>query len=203
MILVIDNYDSFTYNLVQLIGTLVDGDEIRVVRNDVLTVAEVEGLQPDKLVISPGPGRPENAGITFELVRTFGGRIPILGVCLGHQTIGEAYGAMLGPARDLVHGKTSEIFHCGTGIYAGLPNPFTAARYHSLILERESIPDCFELTAWTVDGEVMGIRHRQKVVEGLQFHPESVMTVEGRIIISNFLYGPAPIGVGNHDSRME
>ncbi|MFQ5580612.1 MAG: anthranilate synthase component II, partial [Nitrospiria bacterium] len=183
--LVIDNYDSFTYNLVQYLGEL--GEEIAVHRNDQITLDEIEALQPDKIVISPGPGTPKNAGISIEVVRRFGQDIPILGVCLGHQAIGEAFGGEVIRADRLMHGKTSAIAHDGRSIYSGLPERFPATRYHSLILRRESLPDLFEVTAWTDEGELMGIRHKTAPIEGVQFHPESILTEVGKLLLKNFL----------------
>lgn len=185
MLLVIDNYDSFTYNLVQYLGEL--GEEIAVHRNDQITLDEIEALQPDKIVISPGPGTPKNAGISIEVVRRFGQDIPILGVCLGHQAIGEAFGGEVIRADRLMHGKTSAIAHDGRSIYSGLPERFPATRYHSLILRRESLPDLFEVTAWTDEGELMGIRHKTAPIEGVQFHPESILTEVGKLLLKNFL----------------
>ncbi|MGB9791031.1 MAG: bifunctional anthranilate synthase component II/anthranilate phosphoribosyltransferase [Thermacetogeniaceae bacterium] len=194
MILVIDNYDSFTYNLVQCLGEL--GEEVRVFRNDRITVEEIRRMAPSAIVISPGPGRPSDAGITLEVIRSFAGSIPILGVCLGHQAIAEAFGGRVIPARSLMHGKTSQIYHDGMGIYRGVPNPFTATRYHSLAVDRDAFPSCLEVSAWTGDGEVMGVRHREYPVEGVQFHPESVLTECGKEILRNFLRLVAGRGSG-------
>lgn len=185
MILVIDNYDSFTYNLVHLVGG--HTEELDVVRNDELTVDDVRRMNPSAILISPGPGRPADAGITEELIRTVGVDTPILGVCLGHQAIGEVYGGRIDYAPTLMHGKTSEVRHHGDGIFQGVGNPFTATRYHSLVVDRESLPDELEITAETPDGVIMGLRHREFPVEGIQFHPESVLTVEGPRIIRNWL----------------
>ena len=187
MILMIDNYDSFTYNLVQYFGEL--GADLAVHRNDALSMADIEKMKPEKIVISPGPCTPREAGISVEVIRAFSGRIPILGVCLGHQSIGYAFGGKVVRAPRLLHGKTSEIHHDGRTIFAGIPSPFIATRYHSLIVERASLPDCFEVSAWTEDGDdlVMGLRHRTHPTEGVQFHPESILTVEGKRIIGNFL----------------
>lgn len=185
MILVIDNYDSFTYNLVHLVGT--HTNELEVVRNDGLTVADVREMAPEGILISPGPGRPADAGITEELIRTLGPTIPVLGVCLGHQAIGEVYGGKIAYAPSLMHGKTSEVSHGGQGVFSGLPSPFTATRYHSLVVDRASIPSSLEITAETSDGVVMGLRHKTHPVEGIQFHPESVLTTEGPRIIDNWL----------------
>lgn len=185
MILMIDNYDSFTFNLVQYLGEL--GQEIRVYRNDRISLTEIQKLAPQAIVLSPGPRTPAEAGISLAVVQAFAGQIPILGVCLGHQAIGQAFGGQVVPADRLMHGKTSEIWHDGRGIYAGLPNPFIATRYHSLVVSRESLPACLEITAQTPEGEIMGLRHRQYLVEGVQFHPESILTEAGRVLLANFL----------------
>lgn len=185
MILVIDNYDSFTYNLVQYLGEL--GEEIVVRRNDEIDLAGIEALGPDHILISPGPCTPNKAGISLALIEHFKGIIPIFGVCLGHQAIGQAFGGEVVRADNLMHGKTSEIHHTGKGVFAGLPSPFTATRYHSLIVKRETLPDCLEITAETAAGEIMGLRHREYPVEGVQFHPESIMTEHGRTMLRNFL----------------
>ena len=185
MILIIDNYDSFTYNLVHLVGA--HTDDLEVVRNDGMTVDEVREMAPEGILISPGPGRPADAGITEDLIRSLGATVPVLGVCLGHQAIGEVYGARITYAPTLMHGKTSEVSHGGEGLFRGIANPFTATRYHSLIVERASIPDVLEITAETSDGVVMGLRHKDHPVEGIQFHPESVLTAEGPRIIDNWL----------------
>ena len=185
MIFVLDNYDSFTYNLVQYLGEL--GDELQVFRNDKITTDDIAALAPEKIVISPGPCTPSEAGISIELVQRFAGEIPMLGVCLGHQSIGQAFGGVVKRAPYIMHGKTSQITHAGTGMYRGLPNPFTATRYHSLTVERESLPDCLEAVAETEDGLLMGIRHKEYPVEGVQFHPESILTTEGKSLLSNFL----------------
>ncbi|MBI3358559.1 MAG: aminodeoxychorismate/anthranilate synthase component II [Nitrospirae bacterium] len=185
MILVIDNYDSFTYNLVQYLGEM--GEELSVFRNDAITLAEIEAMRPSKIVISPGPCTPKEAGISVDLIKTFGPEIPILGVCLGHQAIGEAYGGEVARAARLMHGKTSMILHDGKTVYDQLPNPFEATRYHSLIIRKESIPDCLEITAWTDVGEVMGVRHKSFPVEGVQFHPESILTKVGKDLLRNFI----------------
>ena len=184
-VLVIDNYDSFVYNLVQELGEL--GAEPVVFRNDALDMDAIRAAAPDGIVISPGPGRPESAGISMEVISTFGGQIPILGVCLGHQCIGEVYGARTVSAPTLMHGKTSEIHHDSTGVFAGLPDPFVATRYHSLVVEPASVPDVLEVTATTSDGVVMGLRHRTLAVEGVQFHPESILTPSGPTLLKNFL----------------
>lgn len=185
MILMIDNYDSFTYNLVQYLGEL--GEELRVFRNDKITVEEIARLRPARIVISPGPGSPKDAGISRDLITYFARESPILGVCLGHQCIGEVFGGRVVRAGRLMHGKTSIIHHDGKGLFAGLPNPFEATRYHSLLVERESLPECLEITAETKEGEIMGLRHRDFLVEGVQFHPESILTVVGKDILRNFL----------------
>jgi len=185
MILMIDNYDSFTFNLVQYLGEL--GEDIRVYRNDKISAAEIEDLNPGHIVISPGPCTPNEAGISLELIERLGGKIPILGVCLGHQSIGQVYGGNVIRAENLMHGKTSLIHHDGKTVFAGLPSPFTATRYHSLIVERKTLPDCFEISAWTEAGEIMGLRHREFIVEGVQFHPESILTEHGKTLLKNFL----------------
>jgi anthranilate synthase/aminodeoxychorismate synthase-like glutamine amidotransferase len=185
MILVIDNYDSFTYNLVQYLGEL--GADLQVVRNDQTTVEAIEKQAPARIVISPGPKTPSEAGICLEVITTFSGQIPILGVCLGHQAIGQAFGGDVVRAPQLMHGKTSQIQHDGKTIFAGLPNPFPATRYHSLIVARESLPDCLEVSASTSDGLIMGLRHKEMKVEGVQFHPESILTDAGKQLLGNFL----------------
>lgn len=185
MILMIDNYDSFTYNLVQYLGEL--GGEIAVFRNDKITISEIEKLNPDKIVISPGPCTPNEAGISVDTIRHFAGKIPILGVCLGHQSIGQAFGGKILRARQLMHGKTSMIRHDGESVYKGLKNPFEATRYHSLIIEKKSLPPELEITSYSEDDEIMGVRHKQLRVEGIQFHPESILTGEGKKLLKNFL----------------
>jgi len=185
MLLVIDNYDSFTYNLVQYFGEL--GADPQVKRNDAITVEELEKMRPAKIVISPGPGTPADAGISMEVIRRLGPKIPILGVCLGHQSIGEVYGGKVVRAERLMHGKTSPIHHDGKGVFAKLPNPFEATRYHSLIVERDSVPNCLEVSAETAEGEIMGLRHREYPVHGVQFHPESILSKEGKDLLANFL----------------
>ncbi|HEY4374638.1 MAG TPA: aminodeoxychorismate/anthranilate synthase component II [Burkholderiales bacterium] len=185
MILMIDNYDSFTYNLVQYFGEL--GADMRVVLNDGMSVEEIAALKPEKIVLSPGPCTPAQAGVSLEVIKTFAGKLPILGVCLGHQAIGEAFGGNVVHAKELMHGKTSPVQHTGVGVFAGLPSPFTATRYHSLAVEREMLPDCFEVTAWTADGEIMGMRHKTHDIEGVQFHPESILTEHGHAMLKNFL----------------
>lgn len=181
----IDNYDSFTYNLVQYLGEL--GEDIRVFRNDRIKIEEIEKMRPERIVISPGPCTPKEAGISIDAVRHFAGKIPILGVCLGHQSIGAAFGGEIIRAQRLMHGKTSMIHHDGLTIFKGLPNPFEATRYHSLLIRRESLPECLEITAWTDAGEIMGVRHREHIVEGVQFHPESILTTVGKDLLKNFL----------------
>ncbi len=185
MLLMIDNYDSFTYNLVQYLGEL--GQEVKVVRNDQVSVDEIEDMAPEHLVISPGPCTPNEAGISVSAIERFAGKIPILGVCLGHQCIGQAFGGRIVHARELMHGKTSMIHHDGRGVFTGLPDPFQATRYHSLVIEPESVPDCLEVTARTESGEIMGVRHRELPVLGLQFHPESIETRHGHQLLDNFL----------------
>ena len=185
MILVIDNYDSFTYNLVQYLGEL--GAELTVRRNDQITVTEIESLAPERIVISPGPKTPSEAGICLDVIKTFSGRVPILGVCLGHQAIGQAFGGRVIRAPELMHGKTSLVSHDGNTIFSGLPSPFSATRYHSLIVERESLPACLEISATAPDGLIMGLRHRTMKVEGVQFHPESILTEVGKDLLANFL----------------
>ena len=184
-VLLVDNYDSFTYNLYQYLGEL--GAEVRVVRNDELTAEAAIALSPDRIVISPGPGTPDQAGITLDLIRRAAGRIPVLGVCLGHQALGQAFGGDVRRAPKLMHGKTSEIHHDGRGVFAGLPVPFTATRYHSLVVDRDSVPACLEVSAWTEEGTVMGLRHREHALEGVQFHPESILTTVGKDLLRNFL----------------
>jgi len=185
MILMIDNYDSFTYNLVQYLEEI--GTPVKVVRNDVMTAAEMEALKPSALVISPGPGGPKDAGVSLEAVAHFSGKLPILGVCLGHQTIAEAFGAKIIGARRLMHGKTSMVTNDGEGIFTGVKKPFQAMRYHSLAVERESLPDCLTITAESEDGEIMGLRHKTHATEGIQFHPESIMTAIGKRLLRNFV----------------
>jgi anthranilate synthase component II len=184
-VLVVDNYDSFVYNLVQYLGEL--GAEPVVVRHDERTIDELVALEPDAVLISPGPGRPEDAGLSNEVIRHFAGVRPVLGVCLGHQAIGQVYGGEVVRAPEIMHGKTSLVHHDGTGIFAGLPDPFEATRYHSLIVDRDSVPDVLQVTAWTDDGVVMGLRHREHDVEGVQFHPESILTTSGHDLLRNFL----------------
>jgi anthranilate synthase component 2 len=181
----IDNYDSFTFNLVQYFGEL--GQDVLVKRNDEISLADIEKLAPERIVISPGPGAPMEAGISVPAVEKFAGKIPILGVCLGHQSIGQAFGGRVVHAKTLMHGKTSQVAHTGTGVFANLPSPYRITRYHSLVIERETLPACLEITAWTEDGEIMGLRHKALCVEGVQFHPESIMTEHGHALLKNFL----------------
>ncbi|MES9970375.1 MAG: aminodeoxychorismate/anthranilate synthase component II [Candidatus Thiodiazotropha sp.] len=191
MLLMIDNYDSFTYNLVQYLGEL--GVEVKVVRNDEIGVADIDAIAPEQIVISPGPCTPSEAGISVETIRTYAGRIPILGVCLGHQSIGQAFGGKIVHARQVMHGKTSLILHGDSGVFRGLENPFQATRYHSLVIEQESLPDCLEITAWTEDegkmDEIMGVRHKELPIQGVQFHPESILTRHGHDLLRNFVEG--------------
>ncbi|KQT41429.1 MULTISPECIES: aminodeoxychorismate/anthranilate synthase component II [unclassified Methylophilus] len=187
MLLMIDNYDSFTYNLVQYLGEL--GQDVHVHRNDEITLEQIKAMQPEKIVISPGPCTPNEAGISVPLIHEFAGKIPLLGVCLGHQSIGQAFGGNIIKAKTLMHGKTSLIRHTNAGVFRNLPNPYTATRYHSLVIERETIPDCLEITAWTDDGEIMGVRHKTLAIEGVQFHPESILTEHGHALLDNFLKG--------------
>lgn len=185
MLLMIDNYDSFTYNLVQYFGEL--GEDVRTFRNDEITLAEIAAMKPDRICISPGPCTPHEAGISVPVLKEFSGKIPILGVCLGHQSIGAAFGGKVIRAKQVMHGKTSLVTHTGAGVFKGLPSPFTVIRYHSLAIERESLPDCLEITAWTDDGEIMGVRHKELKVEGVQFHPESILSEHGHALLKNFL----------------
>ena len=187
MLLMIDNYDSFTYNLVQYLGEL--GQDIRVYRNDKLDIAEIDELDPERIVVSPGPCTPDEAGISVEVIRHFAGKKPILGVCLGHQSIGAAFGADVVRADYLMHGKTSMVNHDGKGVFGGVENPFVATRYHSLVVKRETLPDCFEVSAWTEDGVIMGLRHKEYAcLEGMQFHPESILTIAGKQLLNNFIH---------------
>lgn len=185
MLLMIDNYDSFTYNLVQYFGEL--GQDVRVVRNDEVSLEEIAQMKPDHLVVSPGPCSPLEAGISVPAIREFAGKIPLLGVCLGHQSIGAAFGGRIIHAKTPMHGKTSPIHHLDQGVFRGLPNPVVCTRYHSLAIERETLPDCLEITAWTEDGEIMGVRHKTLAVEGVQFHPESILTQHGHAMLKNFV----------------
>ena len=187
MLLMIDNYDSFTFNLVQYFGEL--GEEVRTFRNDEITIEQIEALKPDRICLSPGPCTPAEAGICIDVLKHFAGRIPMLGVCLGHQAIGAAFGGKVVRAQEIMHGKTSEITHTGVGIFRSLPSPFTVTRYHSLAIERESLPDCLEITAQTADGEIMGVRHKEYPIEGVQFHPESILSEHGHALLKNFLEG--------------
>ena len=190
MLLMLDNYDSFTYNLVQYFGEL--GQDVRVLRNDQVTVDEIAAMNPDRICISPGPCSPAEAGISIELIQRFAGKLPILGVCLGHQAIGAAFGGDIVRAKQIMHGKVSRITHAGTDVFADLPSPFTVTRYHSLAIRRDTLPDCLEVTAETDDGEIMGIRHRELPIEGIQFHPESIMTPVGKRILRNFIRSASP-----------
>jgi anthranilate synthase component 2 len=185
MLLMIDNYDSFTYNIVQYFGEL--GEDVRVHRNDEITIEEIEALNPDRICISPGPKDPAQAGISVDVLKHFAGKKPILGVCLGHQAIGEAFGGKIIRAKEVMHGKTSPIAHTGEGVFKDLPSPFTVIRYHSLAIERASLPACLEVTAWTDDGEIMGVRHKDFDIEGVQFHPESILSEHGHAMLKNFL----------------
>ncbi len=187
MLLLIDNYDSFTYNLYQYFSEL--GQEVAVVRNDEKSLREIHDMTPSRIVVSPGPATPERAGISNDVIHEFGPRMPVLGVCLGHQCIGHCYGGRVLKAPDVMHGKSSPVYHCGSSLFRGLVSPFVAIRYHSLIVERDSLPECLEVTAWTADGLVMGLRHREHPVQGVQFHPESFMTEFGRELLCNFLQG--------------
>jgi len=197
MLLMIDNYDSFTYNLVQYLGEL--GEEITVVRNDEITLDTVQQLNPAGIVISPGPCTPSEAGVSLDLINRFSGKIPILGVCLGHQSIGQAFGGKIVRAEKVMHGKTSPVFHDGKGVFQGIANPFMATRYHSLVIERSSLPDCLTVSAWTEEGEIMGVRHRTLPVEGVQFHPESVLSEHGHQLLENFLHNHH---IRNHSSKL-
>ena len=185
MLLMIDNYDSFTYNIVQYFGEL--GEDVHTVRNDAISLAQIADLNPDRICVSPGPKSPKDAGVSVEVLKEFAGKKPILGVCLGHQAIGEAFGGKIIRARQVMHGKTSKIAHTGEGVFKGLPSPFTVIRYHSLAIERASLPACLEVTAWTDDGEIMGVRHKEFDIEGVQFHPESILSEHGHAMLKNFL----------------
>jgi anthranilate synthase component 2 len=196
MLLMIDNYDSFTYNLVQYLGEL--GQDVAVYRNDEISLEQIRDLQPERIVISPGPCTPNEAGVSVPLIRRFAGHVPILGVCLGHQSIGQAFGGRIVHAKQLMHGKTSAIHHADTGVFRGLHQPLTATRYHSLVIERESLPQELEVTAWTDDGEIMGVRHRSLPVEGVQFHPESILTEQGHELLRNFLDAAGRQDGGRH-----
>ena len=185
MLLMIDNYDSFTYNLVQYLAEI--GQEVEVIRNDKISIKEINKLNPQYIVISPGPCTPNEAGISLDLIEAFKGKIPILGVCLGHQSIGQAFGGKIIHAQTIMHGKTSKISHNDLGVFSGIKNPFTATRYHSLVIDRKSLPDCFDITAWTDDNEIMGIKHKELAIEGVQFHPESILSEYGHDLLKNFL----------------
>lgn len=185
MLVMIDNYDSFTYNLVQYLGEL--GEDVKTFRNDQIGLDDIAALNPDRLMISPGPCTPDKAGISLAVIDRFAGQIPLMGVCLGHQAIGQVYGGKVVHAQQIMHGKTSPVSHTGVGVFANIKNPFTVTRYHSLVVERESLPDCLQVTAWTDDGEIMGLRHKTLMVEGVQFHPESILTEHGHALLNNFL----------------
>ena len=187
MLLMIDNYDSFTYNLVQYFGEL--GEEVKTFRNDEITLEEIDAMRPDRICLSPGPCSPKEAGICISVLRHFAGKLPLLGVCLGHQAIGEAFGGKVVRAKQVMHGKTSSIAHTGVGVFQNIPSPYTVIRYHSLAIERASLPDCLEVTAWTDDGEIMGVRHKELDVQGVQFHPESILSEHGHLLLKNFLTG--------------
>jgi anthranilate synthase component 2 len=185
MLLMIDNYNSFTYNIVQYFGEL--GEDVRTVRNDEISLEQIADMNPDRICISPGPKSPKDAGVSVDVLKSFAGKKPILGVCLGHQAIGEAFGGKIIRAKQVMHGKTSKIAHTGEGVFKGLPSPFTVIRYHSLAIERASLPACLEVTAWTDDGEIMGVRHKEFDIEGVQFHPESILSEHGHAMLKNFL----------------
>ena len=185
MLVMIDNYDSFTYNLVQYLGEL--GEEVKTFRNDEITLDEIEALNPDRIMLSPGPCTPNEAGISIEVIDYFAGKLPLMGVCLGHQSIGQAFGGKIVHAKNIMHGKTSMMTHTDVGVFAGLPSPYQITRYHSLVIEKASLPDCLEVTAWTDDGEIMGVRHKHFLIEGVQFHPESILTENGHALLANFL----------------
>lgn len=187
MLLMIDNYDSFTYNIVQYFGEL--GEDVRTVRNDEVGIEEIAAMKPSRICISPGPKAPVDAGVSVDVIRQFQGKLPILGVCLGHQAIGEAFGGRIVRAKEVMHGKTSMIAHTGVGVFKELPSPFTVIRYHSLAIERASLPSCLEVTAWTDDGEIMGVRHKEFDIQGVQFHPESILSEHGHALLKNFLQG--------------
>ena len=185
MLVMIDNYDSFTYNLVQYLGEL--GEEVKTFRNDEISLEEIAILNPDRIMLSPGPCTPNEAGISLDVIDRFAGKLPLMGVCLGHQCIGQAFGGRVVHAKKIMHGKTSSIEHINKGVFSELENPFTVTRYHSLVIERDSLPDCLEVTAWTEDGEIMGLRHNKMAIEGVQFHPESILTEHGHALLQNFL----------------
>jgi len=185
MLVMIDNYDSFTYNLVQYLGEL--GEEVHTFRNDEITLEEIEALKPDRIMLSPGPCTPNEAGISLSVIEHFKGKLPLMGVCLGHQSIGQAFGGDIVHAKSIMHGKTSVLRHAKKGVFRDLPNPFTVTRYHSLVIDKDTLPPCLEVTAWTDDGEIMGVRHRDLAIEGVQFHPESILTEHGHALLKNFL----------------
>lgn len=185
MLVMIDNYDSFTYNLVQYLGEL--GEEVRTFRNDEITIEEIESMKPDRIMLSPGPCTPNEAGISLSAIEHFKGKLPLMGVCLGHQSIGQAFGGDIVHAKSIMHGKTSRLRHTKKGVFRDLPNPFRVTRYHSLVIDKETLPHCLEVTAWTEDGEIMGVRHRDYAIEGVQFHPESILTEHGHALLKNFL----------------
>ena len=185
MLVMIDNYDSFTYNLVQYLGEL--GEQVKTFRNDEITIEEIEALKPDRIMLSPGPCTPNEAGISLKVIDHFAGKVPLMGVCLGHQSIGQAFGGKVVHAKQIMHGKTSKMNHTNIGVFKGIESPYTITRYHSLVVERETLPDCFEVTAWTDDGEIMGLKHKTLAVEGVQFHPESILTEHGHALLKNFL----------------
>ena len=185
MLVMIDNYDSFTYNLVQYLGEL--GEEVKTFRNDEITIDEIEALNPDRIMLSPGPCTPNEAGISLDVISHFAGQLPLMGVCLGHQSIGQAFGGKIVHAKNIMHGKTSMMTHTDIGVFKDLPSPYQITRYHSLVIEKASLPDCLEVTAWTDDGEIMGVRHKQFLIEGVQFHPESILTEHGHALLENFL----------------
>lgn len=185
MLVMIDNYDSFTYNLVQYFAEL--GEEVKTFRNDAITPDEIRALAPDSIVISPGPCTPNEAGVSLQVIEEFAGKVPLMGVCLGHQAIGQAFGGKVIHAKQIMHGKTSQIAHSNKGVFQGIPSPYQVTRYHSLVVERETLPACFDVTAWTQDGEIMGFRHKELLVEGVQFHPESILTDHGHALLKNFL----------------
>jgi anthranilate synthase component 2 len=185
MLVMIDNYDSFTYNLVQYLGEL--GEEVKTFRNDEISIDEIEGLNPDRIMLSPGPCTPNEAGISLDVIRHFSGKLPQMGVCLGHQSIGQAFGGKIVHAQKIMHGKTSLVEHTSVGVFKDIPSPYQVTRYHSLVIEKASLPDCLEVTAWTNDGEIMGVRHKELLIEGVQFHPESILTDHGHALLDNFL----------------
>lgn len=190
MLVMIDNYDSFTYNLVQYLGEL--GEEVKTFRNDEIEIHQIEDLEPDRIMVSPGPCTPNEAGISLSVIEHFKGKLPLMGVCLGHQSIGQAFGGKVVRAQKIMHGKTSLVEHTNSGVFEGIQNPFTVTRYHSLVVEKASLPDCLEITAWTDDGEIMGLRHKELQIEGVQFHPESILTEHGHALLQNFLNQRSP-----------